>query len=81
MEHHDIFVAGGEWGGDNARPGGCSWEWWPPDPSPEEWALVGLTPPPWDFNNQPLKDLGGWGGSDTHLHNGTGKQINLFHQL
>jgi hypothetical protein len=30
------------------RQGACSWEWWPPEPSPEEWALLGLTDSPWD---------------------------------
>ena len=73
----DFAGPGGDWLGDSARPGGCSWEWWPPDPTPEEWALVGLTPPPWDCNNQPLKDEGGGWGPDTHHLNGTGIQAIL----
>ena len=73
--HYYFTGPGGDWLGDSARPGGCSWEWWPPDPTPEEWALVGLTPPPWDCNNQPLKDEGGGWGPDTHHLNGTG----IFH--
>jgi len=34
-----------------SRQGACSWEWWPPEPSPEEWALVGLTDPAWDTSH------------------------------